>query len=191
MRWRRRRDDDEDDDWFEDDPGFGGLFGDLDDEFRRMRRYMDHMMRSAASGQLPDSGEGGPIVYGFSVRTGPDGVPHVQEFGNTQGLFGSGRRPAELGTGREPLTDINETDEQISITAELPGVEKEDINIDVTESEVELKVDTEARRYYKRVALSAPVKPDSAKATYQNGILDLVLKKQEPERSRSTKVKVK
>ena len=189
MRWRRRRDD-EDDDWFDDDSGIGGLFGDLDDEFRRMRRYMDQMMRSAASGRLPDSDEGGPIVYGFSVRTGPDGVPHVQQFGNTGGLFGPGGRPAELGTGREPLTDINETDEQISITIELPGVQKEDIDIDVTDSEVEVKVDTEARRYYKRVALSAPVKPDSAKATYQNGILDLVLKKQEPERSQGTRVKV-
>ncbi|MEO2236960.1 MAG: Hsp20 family protein, partial [Candidatus Poseidoniia archaeon] len=58
------------------------------------------------------------------------------------------------------------------------------------ELEVIIKVETDARNYYKRLSLRSKVIPDSAKATYTNGILDLVLKKQESEKSQGTRVKV-
>ena len=56
--------------------------------------------------------------------------------------------------------------------------------------EVIIKVETDARNYYKRLPLRSKVIPDSAKATYTNGILDLVLKKQESEKPQGTRVKV-
>ena len=126
------------------------------------------------------------------MRTGPDGRPQFEEFGNTShGLFGPASQKATVETGsREPLTDTNETEEEIAITVELPGVSKADIDIDATELEVIIKVETDARNYYKRLPLRSKVVPDSAKATYTNGILDLVLKKQESEKPQGTRVKV-
>ncbi|MDG1544097.1 MAG: Hsp20 family protein, partial [archaeon] len=70
------------------------------------------------------------------------------------------------------------------------GVAKEDIDINVTENKVEVKVDTEARNFFKTINLSCDVQTKSSKATYTNGILDLVLKKKISEKAKGTKVKV-
>src|SRR5512137_2401264 len=64
-----------------------------------MRSYMDDIIEKAASGELKDTGEGGPFVYGWSMRVGPDGVPHVQTFGNVRPQAMRGAR--ELGAGNE------------------------------------------------------------------------------------------
>ena len=186
----QRRDDP--DEWFRQDWNLDDLFSSLDSEFRRMRRTMDEMMRDAAEGNLPEAGGKSPFVWGFSLRTGPAGRPQFEEFGDTgRNLFGpAGQKATVEATSREPLTDTNETEEEIAITVELPGVSKEDIDIDASEQEVIIKVETDARNYYKRLPLRSKVVPDSAKATYTNGILDLVLKKQESEKPQGTRVKV-
>lgn len=188
MNWKR----DEKDDWFGQDWNLDDLFGSLDAEFRRMRRTMNDMMRDAAEGNMPKADDRSPFVWGFSMRTGPDGRPQFEEFGNTsRGLFGPEDHKATVETGsREPLTDTNETEDEVAITVELPGVSKADIDIDATEQEVVIKVETDARNYYKRLPLKSKVIPDSARATYTNGILDLVLKKQESEKPQGTRVKV-
>ena len=100
-----------------------------------------------------------------------------------------GEKPV-VDTRREPLTDINETADQIAITVELPGVNKEDIDINVMEDKVDVNVKTESRKYFKSIDLSSPVEKDSSKATYTNGILDLVLTKKESDEPKGTKVKV-
>ncbi len=180
------------DDWFSQDWNLDDLFGSLDAEFRRMRRTMDEMMRDAAEGNLPEADRKSPFVWGFSMRTGPDGRPQFEEFGNTSdGLFGPKTNKATVETtSREPLTDTNETEDEVAITVELPGVSKADIDIDATEKEVTIKVETDARNYFKQLPLKSKIIPDSAKATYTNGILDLVLKKQESEKPQGTKIKV-
>ena len=60
---------------------------------------------------------------------------------------------------------------------DLPGVEKEDINIEATEEEVRVSAERGDRKYYKTVRLPDSVKPDTAKATYKNGVLTIILKK--------------
>ena len=100
-----------------------------------------------------------------------------------------GEKPT-VDTSREPLTDINETDDQIAITVELPGVNKEDIDINVMEDKVEVNVKTESRKYFKSIDLTSMVETESSKATYKNGILDLVLTKKESDKPKGTKVKV-
>ena len=49
---------------------------------------------------------------------------------------------------------------------------------------------TETRQYFKEVDLKHSVIPDSAKATYTNGILDLVFKKKD-KTPKGTKIEVK
>ena len=39
--------------------------------------------------------EVGPIVYGYSMTIGPDGKPHVREFGNVKSLGSSAIRKGE------------------------------------------------------------------------------------------------
>ncbi len=177
---RRRRN------WpFDDFDDFDSFFDmDMEKEFERMRRMMDMMMESAMTGDM-----GEPMVYGFSMKVGPDGKPVIQEFGNTRPMrqMGSGE---SKGFAREPLTDVIESNDTITITAELPGVSKEDIDLRVNRDSVAISVDTPSRKYYKEIPLNAEVDENSVKATYNNGILDITLKKLRKSEPEGKKIKI-
>ena len=167
------------------------IFNNLDSEFQRIRKQMDNFMKDSFEGNISENNKRNPFVFGFSVKTGPDGFPIFEEFGNTRmNPFGKKGEKPTVDTRREPLTDINETEDQIAITVELPGVNKEDIDINVMEDKVEVNVKTESRKYFKSIDLKSLVETESSKATYTNGILDLVLKKKESDKPKGTKVKV-
>jgi len=70
-------------------------------------------------------------------------------------------------------------DKIIQVFAEVPGVEKSDIKLNATENSLSIAVDTETRKYHKEVELPERVDPDSVKATYRNGVLEVTLKKLE------------
>jgi len=153
------------------------LFG-LDDEFERMFREMERMMHNAF--RMPDKLEPGKsFVRGFSFRVGPDGKPHFEEFGNHQVSSKGGN--TSISDEREPLTDVMDGPTDISVTVELPGVEKDDIDLRVTEDQLEITVDTIQRKYHKTVEFSGDVKPKTTKATYKNGILDVVVQRKKPQ----------
>jgi len=67
----------------------------------------------------------------------------------------------------------------VAITVEIPGVEREDIDLNATNDALEIKVDTPQRKYHKKLVLPCDVLPKTTKATYKNGILDIVLKRRE------------
>ncbi len=121
--------------------------------------------------------EFGPFVYGYSVTIGPDGKPIIREFGNVRPK--GGIRPIEVSEEREPLVDVIEEQDKISVIAEVPGVSREEINIEVVDNR-QLKIFTTGKRkYYKEIQLPSAVDPDSAKASYSNGVLEVTLKKKE------------
>lgn len=168
---------------------FGDIFGDFDRDFEDMREYMDKMFERALRLHRDENERAKPFVYGFSVRVGPDGIPHIQEFGNTRKSL-INRKNLDEGWGREPLTDVIESEDGVSITAELPGVEKKDINLEVAGNKLEIKVDTENRKYQKSIDLPDDVDPDSVNATYQNGVLDVTVKKLKPKKAESKKIDI-
>ncbi|UCE73725.1 MAG: Hsp20/alpha crystallin family protein [Methanomassiliicoccales archaeon] len=190
---KRKRNFDDDDHWPERDPFFDDFFefGDIDREFERMREYMDRITKRAARGELGQK-EQGPYVYGFSMRVGPDGKPNIQEFGNTRPS-----RRLERGADeqfeiaeREPMTDVIESKDSISITLEIPGVGKDEIELTVEEDKVSINVDTPERRYFKEIPLKIKVDPKTSKATYKNGVLDIILKKVPTKEKKGKKVKI-
>ncbi|MBN1109556.1 MAG: Hsp20/alpha crystallin family protein [Methanomassiliicoccales archaeon] len=154
MRRKKR-----DDDWDE-------MFHSFDDEFEAMRERMDRLMEMALSGTSAD-----PLVYGFSMRTGADGRPVVQEFGNVPRL---GQAPTDLSC-REPLTDVVEEGDKVRVTVELPGVEKEDIDLRAEDRYLNISVDTERKKFCKRLDLPCDVLSESASAEYRNGVLTVVM----------------
>lgn len=192
---KRRRDHDDDDYWSDHDSLFDDFFefGDIDREFERMREFMDRITRRAMRGEL-DKGEHGPYVYGFSMRLGPDGKPQIEEFGNTrpprrlEGGEGKGEQ-FELAE-REPLTDVIECEDSMSITLEIPGVDKDEIELRVEEDKVSINVDTPSRKYFKEIPLKVRVDPKTSKATYKNGVLDITLKKVQTKEKKGKKVKI-
>lgn len=139
------------------------------DDIKKMAEEMMKMFTNAQPGK--------PIVHGFKIDIGPDGKPQIEDFGNR-----SIQSPEGVPTISEeikPLTDIIEGKNDVAITVEIPGVEKDDIELIATEDALEIKVDSPKRKYHKRVDLPCNVKTKSTKATYKNGILDIVLDKKE------------
>lgn len=108
---------------------------------------------------------------------------------------------------RSPALDIKDTGKELIVTAELPGVNKEDVEIHVTREGLELRAETKSeaekdeegysyrergyRSFYRSVALPAEVVPDSAKASLTDGLLEVRIPKVEPTpEARPFKVKV-
>ncbi len=161
------------------------LFGNFDEEFEEMRHRMDSLMEGFMNGKM-DASMGQPIVYGFSMRMGPDGKPHIQEFGNKPA-----ESPEEEGA-REPLTDIIEEKDKVRVIVELPGVEKDDIQLRVEDRLLDISVDKEDRKFSKELELPSAVDTDSAQASYKNGVLEVSLTKVAPKkRGRAVKIEGK
>lgn len=135
--------------------------------------------------------EGQPYVRGFSIRMGPEGEPEIREFGNTGGGFnefeGQGAPEARE---QETLIDVMTDDEEVHIIADMPGVSKEDIDINTSKTSVKITAEGESRGYSEKVDLGCEVYTDSAKARYNNGVLEITLKRKEPSEEEETKVDV-
>jgi len=180
-------------------PAKDPFFGDIDDMFKEMERMMDEQFKDftkkvpkeyVKERQLPDGStvkELGPFVYGYSVKIGSDGKPEIQQFGNVKkGLKG----PLQVKEEREPLVDIMETQSEVRVVVELPGVEKTDIKLHGTEDSLDISVDTSQYKYYKEVQLPAKVHVKEAKSTYKNGVLEVVLPRAEPFKSKGEPINI-
>ncbi len=114
----------------------------------------------------------GSCCYGYTMTVGPDGKPVVKEYGNVQ--------PSQLQTSdtREPIVDtiVDEKEKVVKLVAEMPGVEKTDVKIVVEDKIVDLSAEHDEKKYHVKVPLKHKVDEDSAKASYKNGILQLVFK---------------
>ncbi|NOY62734.1 MAG: Hsp20/alpha crystallin family protein [Gammaproteobacteria bacterium] len=114
---------------------------------------------------------------------------------------------SELGApfeGRTPKVDVVERDDSIVVRAELPGVDRDNLDISLTEDSVTISATTkqestkEEGDYHRReisqgtfsrtVALPAAVQGDQAKASFKDGVLELVLPKAAPAKRHSIKV---
>ncbi|HPE52327.1 MAG TPA: Hsp20/alpha crystallin family protein [Methanothrix soehngenii] len=125
----------------------------------------------------------GPFVYGFSYTAEPGKEPVFREFGNIKPSY-RGIEPSE---GREPLVDVMSEKDKFKVFVELPGVEKEKVKLDVADDSVEIKTDDE-KKFYKMIYLDSTIDPDSAKASYKNGILTLELDKKEKRKGKEVKI---
>ena len=163
------------------------FFGEIDRMFREMEKMMEEEVKNftekvpkdyVKERKLPDGRtvrELGPFVYGYSMKIGPDGKPEIREFGNIKKSL----KGPQVKNEREPLVDIVETNSEVRVVAELPGVEKTDIKLHGTEDSLTVSVNTPQTKYYKEVALPTKVKVKEAKSSYKNGVLEVAFPKAE------------
>jgi len=114
----------------------------------------------------------GPYYYGYTMTVGPDGKPVVNEYGNVI----QGQLPTS--DTREPIVDtiVDEKEKVVKLIAEMPGVEKTDVKIVVENNIVDISAEHDKKKYHVKVPLQHKVDENSAKASYKNGILQLVFK---------------
>lgn len=106
----------------------------------------------------------------------------------------------------KPLVDIYETDESIILKAELPGIKKDDVSVEVKDNVITLKgVRTEEKEikeknYYRKERafgtfsrafnLQHRIQPDKIKARFKDGVLKIEIPKPEEEKPKQITVKV-
>lgn len=106
-----------------------------------------------------------------------------------------------------PAEDLQETKKEIIVTFDLPGVDKKDIKLKVTEKEIIVKAEKkeelkEKRKgffhqerayygFYRQTTLPAAVKPEKAVAEYKNGVLKVKLPKKEIGVKKKKEIEVK
>lgn len=108
------------------------------------------------------------------------------------GFPGTSSLSSWTGTGRfSPSVDIFERDGKLVIRADVPGLSKDDLKVDITEDSVllegERKYEHEKReegmyrsergygQFRRQIPLPEGVKTDSAAATFKNGVLEITM----------------
>lgn len=105
-----------------------------------------------------------------------------------------------------PEVDLRETDKELILSASLPGLDRDDIDINVTDDRItisgERKTDEErpGEQYHVRqqtfgefkVSYSLPVtvRSEEVKATYKNGVLEVIMPKSEVAEEHKVKIDV-
>jgi len=89
--------------------------------------------------------------------------------------------------------DVGGKGDNLEIRADMPGLDKDDINIHITEKNLEITAESDqtiertekdhymserkSRNYYRSISLPVRVRPDSTEAEYENGVLTIMLEK--------------
>ncbi len=106
-----------------------------------------------------------------------------------------------------PDVDIKETDREILIKADLPGMKMEDIDVSVDEDQLVIKGERKEEKeekdknyirversygsFYRSFNIGVPVKSDQIKATYRDGVLVINIPKAEAKKPKKIAVSSK
>jgi HSP20 family protein len=118
--------------------------------------------------------------------------------GGDQGLLASGKMVPKL--------DVSETENEIEITTELPGVKMEDMDISVTDNVLTIKAEKSAEKkteekdyhlversygsYERSVPLGFSIEPKDVKAESNDGVLTIKITKPAEIAAKTQKIKV-
>ncbi len=182
MPRRKYRDDEWEKDFFED------FFEDFDIDFRKMNERMARLFEDIRKN--PQARTFGPYVYGFTYRVDNEGKPTFQEFGNVPEMMQKRSIENNEAGVREPLVDMNEDKEKVYVTYELPGINKKDIELKVTENGIILNAKDGNRNYHKKIDFEFSLNPETASAKFVNGILDVTVAKLKAEEKQGRSVSI-
>jgi len=96
----------------------------------------------------------------------------MNEMTGTGGAVGDGS-----GFSSETHVDVYDESEQVRLVADLPGVEKDGIELKCDGKTLTISAASPHREYDERVRLPARVDEHSASATFNNGILEVTMDK--------------
>ena len=78
----------------------------------------------------------------------------------------------------------------LNITYELPGINKNDIDLKVSEQNVIRNVSNGSRKYFKEIESEYKLKPDTTEAKFVNGILDVKVALDKADDQKGRKIKI-
>ncbi|CAG8678070.1 23742_t:CDS:2 [Dentiscutata erythropus] len=105
-----------------------------------------------------------------------------------------------------PRLDFHENDKEYVILTELPGIEKEEIRVELKDDDRVLNISGEIKqdeklekgkahllerrygRFHRSIVLSENVNPDGITANFHDGVLKLIILKQEPTKTKKVSI---
>jgi HSP20 family protein len=151
----------------------------------------------------------GPTVFGYTMTVGSVGRPQVIEFGNVTSfveveemekarntvLFGddwfeSISTTPKASTEREPMADVNSTEKEVKVVLELIGVKEEDIAINACDGKLDVLTSAPQRNHHKLIELPQDADTETAKFTYNNGLLEVTFKKKKTFKPKGKEIKI-
>jgi len=154
--------------------GLGGLF-------KGIEKLVDLAGKLEEKGGISKEGEinlehikkGMKGVFGFTINSAGGGSPTVETFGNIK------KTPAgpKVDEEREPITDIFNEEKEIVIIAEMPGIEENEIVIDLKGDILEIAATGKNRTYRKELLLPVKAVKKNLKHKFTNGILEIRITK--------------
>ena len=95
-------------------------------------------------------------------------------------------RPME----RSPsIGDWEDRNGEIAVTLDMPGIQKEDIELTIDKHMIKVKATTEDRDYSFNKDMSMELNPDKVKANFNNGVLDITIQKAEESKGKKIAIK--
>ncbi len=132
------------------------------------------------------------------------------DFGNNiiPSIKKSGDELDKISRFRQPLTDLKEKENEYVAVIEIPGIDKKDIELKISDSQLEVKVEKKSETkvsseeegfigservysgFYRLINLPSDVAPEKARANYKNGLLEVVLPKSFKSKKKKKTIKI-
>jgi HSP20 family protein len=113
----------------------------------------------------------------------------------------------ELATGAfSPRVDVSETDKEVNVSAELPGMEEKDLSVEMDDGAITIRGEKKEEKeekgknwytreqsygsFHRSIALPAGVDVSKAKAKFKNGVLKITAPKREEEQTKRKTINI-
>ena len=151
--------------------GLGGILKGLGDLVEKLGD-LEQQGEFSRTGPINGPGEQLRGIYGFTVKVGlGDQGPRIEPFGNIRRDATSGR--TEVQEVREPMVDVFEEEDHLLVLAELPGIGKDDIKVDLKDDVLTITAERGDKKYRKEVLLPCSVPKTKMQVTCNNGVLEI------------------
>ncbi len=158
-----------------------GILSGVTDLLERLEKLAESGAKVSRTGRFPvggrpaDSG-GSQGAYGFSVKVGGLGgegseSPRVRPVNEEPRERPVGRQAAE--EVREPLVDVFDEDDRVMIVAEMPGVEPNDLHVELSGRTLTLSAERPDRKYRKSIEVPEGTQRDRLSVSCKNGIIEV------------------
>ena len=152
--------------------GLGGILKGLGDLVGKLGELAESGRELSKTGEIHGSGKELKGIYGFTVKVGlGDEGPSLEPFGNIRRDIKSGR--TEVQEVREPMVDVFEEEDHLLVLAELPGIGKEDVAIELKDDVLTISAERGDKKYRKEVLLPWTVSKEKVQVTCNNGVLEI------------------
>jgi HSP20 family protein len=158
----------------------GGFLGKLGSMMEKLADLAESGQNLSRSGEIPGLDPQGKLrgVYGFSVKTnignGGQQEVKIEPFGN---IHRESSGEAVVEDVREPLCDVHEEEDHVLVLAEIPGVSKKDVQLELCGDRLTIRAQRGEKRYRKEVSLPGSFSEQAMRWECSNGILNIRLER--------------